>query len=99
MIVANNSLHTVQEALDGKDPVLALKAASLGLAAATRLAARYKEHQLEGFIPPTQPMIVFPVATKMPWNQKSLPPVVEPDVIDVEGKEIDDGADDNDFDK
>ena len=88
MIVANNSLHTLQETLDGKDPVLALKAAALGLAAATRLASRYKEHQLEGYAPPTTPMLVLPVATKMPWKQKQLMPVTE--VIDVEGKEIDD---------
>jgi len=94
MIVANNSLATVQEALDSKDPVLKLKAAALGLAAATRLASRYKEHQLEGYVPPSTPMIVLPVSTKMPWKQKSLPPV---DVIDVESKELDDGTNDDDF--
>ncbi len=87
MIVANNSLQTVQEALDSEDPVLKLKAAALGLAAATRLAARYKEHQLEGYVPPSTPMIVLPVATKMPWKQKSLMPV---EVIEVESKEIED---------
>ncbi len=89
MIVANNSLQTVQEALDSKDPVLRLKAAALGLAAATRLAARYKEHQLEGYVPPSTPMIILPKNTQMPWKQKALMPVVEVDVIDVEAEEID----------
>jgi hypothetical protein len=90
MLVANNAMSIVQEAMQAKDMETRLKGANLALNAAVRLSTRYKELQVEGYVPPPAPMIVLPSDTKMPWQQKALSAAPPPpaDVVEVEAIEV-----------
>ena len=85
LLVANNATIVVQKMLNDKSIDIQAKGATLALNAAVRLSTRYKELQVEGYIPPPVPMIMLPVGTVQPWaNQKALPAPVNPeDIVDV----------------
>lgn len=91
--LANNSAVVVGDMIaDDKDKDRQLEGVKLAFNAAVRLANRYKELQVEGFIAPVQPLVVFPAGTKFPWqNNATLPPVpLEiPETIDVDAEVVD----------
>jgi hypothetical protein len=89
MSVANNAMVVVQELLTHKEPLLRLKGAQLALNSATRLSTRYKELQVEGYVPPPAPMIVITDGMKDPIFNPSTPTKQLEAVIDAEAKEID----------
>ena len=97
MQVANNAMVVVQELLTDKNQDVRAKGAQLALNAAVRLSTRYKELQVEGYVPP-QPLVVFPPGTRLPWAQKALAAPEhteisdEDDVIDVEASERNDST-------
>ncbi len=98
--LANASANVVGQMIgDENDKNRQLEGVKLAFGAAVRLANRYKELQVEGYIAPVQPLVVFPAGTKFPWQNKTvLPPVpleIPSDVIDVEAeaKTDDEGAD------
>lgn len=93
MQVANNASIVVQQMLVHPDMEIKAKGATLALNAAVRLSTRYKELQVEGFVPQPPPLIVLPEGTKAPWMNKALPaPPPQPDdVIDAEAIEVDKG--------
>lgn len=91
MQVANNAMVVVQDAMSSPSAEVRLKGANLALNAAVRLSTRYKELQVEGYVPPPTPMIVFPAGTKQPWaNTKMLaaPEMPEGGIVDVEAIEV-----------
>jgi len=91
MVVANNAMGVVQEMLGSPSVEVRVKGANLALNAAVRLSTRYKELQVEGYVPPPAPMIVMPEGTMLPWqNRKGLPapPAPEGDVVEVEAIEV-----------
>lgn len=91
--LANNSAGIVGEMIaDNTDKNRQLEGVKLAFNSAVRLANRYKELQVEGVIAPAQPLVVFPVGTKFPWQNKiALPPVpLEiPETIDVDAEVVD----------
>lgn len=93
MLVANNAMSVVQKMLSDKDKDIQAKGANLALNAAVRLSTRYKELQVEGYVPPPAPMIILPSDTKMPWQQKALPPPppMPEEIVEVEPIEVDKG--------
>jgi len=96
--LANASASIVGDMIkDDKDKNRQLEGVKLAFNSAVRLANRYKELQVEGYIAPAQPLVVFPAGTQFPWQNKALPPVKPleiPDAIDVEAEVMtpDDGA-------
>lgn len=93
MSVANNAMVVVQELLTHKEPLFRLKGAQLALNSATRLSTRYKELQVEGYVPPPAPMIVIADGSKHPiFNPATLPKQLQA-VIDVEATETDGNPD------
>jgi len=71
MGLANNAAVVVGEMIEDKqDKERQLEGAKLAFNAAVRLANRYKELQVEGIVAPAQPLVVFPVGTKFPWQNK-----------------------------
>lgn len=94
MGLANNAAVVVGEMIeDGTDKDRQLEGAKLAFNAAVRLSNRYKELQVEGYVAPAQPLVVFPVGTKFPWQGDGaiLPAInVEATVIDDEpsGEEL-----------
>jgi hypothetical protein len=86
MGLANNAAVVVSEMLeDSSNQDRQLEGAKIAFNAAVRLSNRYKELQVEGYVAPAQPLVVFPAGTKFPWaNQDSLP------AIDVVAQVIDD---------
>jgi hypothetical protein len=96
--LANASASIVGEMIkDDKDKNRQLEGVKLAFNSAVRLANRYKELQVEGYIAPAQPLVVFPTGTKFPWQNKALPPIKPleiSDTIDVEAEVMtpDDGA-------
>lgn len=90
MQVANNAAVVVQGMLTDQNAEIRAKGATLALNAAVRLSTRYKELQVEGYVPPPRPMIIFPDGTKPPWMNKALPPAPEvPEgVVEVEAIEV-----------
>ena len=90
MQVANNAAVVVQEMLVSPSVEVRAKGANLALNAAVRLSTRYKELQVEGYVPPPRPMIIFPEGTKAPWMAKALAPApAQPEhVVDVEAIEV-----------
>jgi hypothetical protein len=91
MLAANDGMAVIQQAMRSEDPEMAFKAANSSVAAGVRLVSRYKQLQVEGYVPPPAPMIVIPEGAHHPiFNPAQLP-----DVIDVTPKETDgDDADD-----
>ena len=90
MQVANNAMVVVQDMLSDSSKDIRAKGATLALNAAVRLTTRYKELREEGFIAPSNPMIILPADTKMPWQQKALaaaPPPPE-EIVEVEAIEV-----------
>lgn len=87
MSLAANAATVIQKLM--ADPSLdrQTEGAKMALGAAVRLVARYKELQVEGYVPPPVPLVVFPEGTKMPWAQPSLPATI---AIDVEAEVVDD---------
>lgn len=102
MGLANNSAAVLQEVLaDTNDKERQLEGVKVVINAAVRLANRYKELQVEGFVAPAQPLVVFPAGTRFPWQRGEMvqPPVpleIEGgDVIDAEATEVSDDPADN----
>lgn len=95
MGLANNAAVVVQDMIaDDSDKERQLEGAKLAFNSAVRLSNRYKELQVEGYVAPAQPLVVFPSGTKFPWqNRIELPQAQLEGPIDVEAKEIEDGDD------
>ena len=91
MQVANNAAVVVQQMLTDPNMDVRAKGATLALNAAVRLSTRYRELQVEGFVPVPPPLIVFPDGTRQPWMNKALPPPPSrpDDVIEAEAIEVD----------
>lgn len=90
----------LSEFIDHQNPEVSLEASKVTLNAAVRLSNRYKELQVQGFIAPAQPLVVFPVGTQLPWAAKpALPelPEAPTDIIDVDAEDVSD-SDTNDDD-
>jgi hypothetical protein len=90
--LANNAAVVVQDMIaDNVDKERQLEGAKLAFNAAVRLSNRYKELQVEGYVAPAQPLVVFPIGTKFPWQNKLAMPVMPleiPESIDVEATEV-----------
>jgi DNA-binding XRE family transcriptional regulator len=86
MGLANNAAVVVGDMIaDEGDKDRQLEGAKLAFNAAVRLSNRYKELQIEGYVAPAQPLVVFPPGTQFPWQgQLSLPA----QIIDVDSTEI-----------
>lgn len=90
MGLANNAAVVVGEMLEDRDDKeRQLEGAKIAFNAAVRLSNRYKELQVEGYVAPAQPLVVFPVGTRFPW-QGDVPAQLPPP-IDVESTVIDEG--------
>ena len=94
MGLANNAAVVVGNMIESKDHEKQLEGAKLAFNAAVRLSTRYKELQVEGYVAPAQPLVVFPPGTKFPWQGKAQPQLpeapleIEADVVDVEATEV-----------
>jgi len=90
--LANASANVVGDMIgDKKNTDRQLEGVKLAFNAAVRLANRYKELQVEGYVAPTQPLVVFPVGTRFPWQNKVVAPIMPleiPETIDVEAEEV-----------
>jgi hypothetical protein len=90
--LANASAGVVGDMIkDTKDKERQLEGVKLAFNAAVRLANRYKELQVEGYVAPTQPLVVFPAGTRFPWQNKVVLPMAPleiPETIDVEAEEV-----------
>jgi hypothetical protein len=91
--LANNSAVIVGDMIkDDKNKDRQLEGVKLAFNAAVRLANRYKELQVEGYVAPTQPLVIFPQGTVFPWKNKAILPPMPleiPETIDVESEEVD----------
>jgi hypothetical protein len=92
--LASNAARIVQELMDNQDIDRRTEGAKLALNAAVRLVGRYKELQVDGFIPPNVPLVIFPENARMPWTAPALtsgeaPIDVEGDVVESTEPEID----------
>lgn len=98
MQLANNAAVVVQEMLTHPDMDRRAEGAKLALNAAVRLSTRYKELQMEGYVPPPQPMIVLPPGSRMPWENavRTALPEATPDTIDAEATIVGDGTEPDD---
>ncbi len=99
MGLANNSAVVLAGMIaDDTNKERQLEGVKLAFNSAVRLSNRYKELQVEGFVAPAQPLVVFPVGTRFPWqNRMTLPDVpleIPADVIDVEVENGNDQAED-----
>ncbi len=91
--IAAKGNKVIYEMMDSPDPEMKLEAAKISVNSAVRMVTRYKELQVQGFIAPVQPLVIFPAETKLPWAAKAeLPmlPDVPTDIIEVEGMPVDD---------
>lgn len=70
--LSDHATVIVQRLMNSKSDDQQYHGAKLALGNAVRMAARYRELQIEGYVPQT-PMIVFPQGTRMPWNSLPLP--------------------------
>jgi hypothetical protein len=96
MIAANDGMAVIQKAMRNKDEDLKLRAANSAVNAGVRIATRYKELQVEGYVAPLAPMIVFADGQADPiFNPTKIPAhSLGPGVIDTTAEEIDgDGGD------
>jgi hypothetical protein len=94
--LANNSAVVVGDMIkDDKNKDRQLEGVKLAFNAAVRLANRYKELQVEGYIAPVQPLVIFPKGTAYSWTNKALPlqPLEIPEVIDIESETPNDEQD------
>lgn len=93
MGLANNAAVVVQDMIaDQNDKNRQLEGAKLAFNAAVRMANRYKELQVEGYVAPAQPLVVFPAGTKFSWQQPLVvppTPMLElPEPIDVDAEVV-----------
>lgn len=91
--IAAKGNKVIYEMMDSKDPEMKLEAAKISVNSAVRMVTRYKELQVQGFIAPVHPLVIFPAETKLPWAAKpELPmlPEAPTDIIDIEGMPVDD---------
>ncbi len=88
--LAGNAVVVAQRMLESNDPELQATGVKVVLNSAVRLAARFKELQVQGYAP-LAPMVVFPEGTRMPWCQPLLPSA--PPTVDVDAVVVDDGGD------
>ena len=91
--LSNKAGKVVSDFLDSSNPEHRLEAAKISINSAVRLSARYKELQVQGFIQPAQPLVVFPEGTKLPWASKApLPamPELPEGIIDVDAEDVSD---------
>ncbi len=102
MGLANNSAVVLAEMIaDDSNKERQLEGVKLAFNSAVRLSNRYKELQVEGYVAPAQPLVVFPAGTRFPWQSRMALPAVpleipEGDTIDAEvTEESDDQADDS----
>lgn len=101
MGLANNSAVVLAGMIaDDTNKERQLEGVKLAFNSAVRLSNRYKELQVEGYVAPAQPLVVFPAGTRFPWQSRmELPPlpleIPEGSVIDVESEVVDDQADDS----
>lgn len=101
MGLANNSAVVLAGMIaDDTNKERQLEGVKLAFNSAVRLSNRYKELQVEGYVAPAQPLVVFPAGTRFPWQSRmELPPlpleIPEGEVIDVESEVVDDQADDS----
>jgi hypothetical protein len=89
MGLANNAAVVVGDMIaDDKDKERQLEGAKLAFNAAVRLSNRYKELQVEGYVAPAQPLVVFPSGTRFPWqNRITAPPQpLEIPEVDIENE-------------
>jgi hypothetical protein len=98
MIGAQKGLGVVYKAMDHPNLDTQLEASKIMISSAVRIANRYKELQVEGYIAPAVPLVIFPVGTKLPWANKQLPPAIpvtqfDDEAIDVEATEVEEGKD------
>lgn len=85
--VAQRASKVINEFLESPNPEIKLEAAKIAINAAVRLNNRYKELQVQGFIAPVQPLVIFPAGTQLPWASKEpLPmlPAVPEDIIEAD---------------
>jgi hypothetical protein len=97
--IAQIASNKIKEFLENPNPEIRLEAAKIAINAAVRSNNRYKELQVQGFIAPVQPLVIFPAGTQLPWAAKdSLPmlPVVPEDIIEAESVEISEPEEDSD---
>jgi hypothetical protein len=95
MGLANNAAVVLGEMIaDTEDRDRQLEGVKLAFNSAVRLSNRYKELQVEGYVAPAQPLVVFPAGTRFPWQNRLEAPVIpleisEGDpVIDAEIAEV-----------
>lgn len=93
MIAANDGMSVIQKAIRNKDEDRALRAANSAVNAGVRIATRYKELQVEGYVAPLAPMIVFAEGTADPIFNPTKLPEHTVEVIDVTAEEIDGDGD------
>ena len=91
-MVGNRGTSIIDTAMSSDDPDTKLAAAKIGVNAAVRMASRYKTLQIEGFVPPPVPLVIFPEGTRMPWAAPALP-VTAQEPIDTEAEIVDDDTD------
>ncbi len=86
MVVGSNALVRVDKHIKSPDDNTSLKATNQALSVAARIVSSHKQDGDSGDTAIT-PMIVLPVATKMPWTNKKMLDIGP--VIDVEVTESD----------
>lgn len=97
MLSANDGVAVIQRAMSSKDEDRALRAANSAVNAGVRIATRYKELQVEGYVAPPAPMIVFQAGAPHPiFNPTTIPQQsLEAEVISTTAEEIDGDGDSN----
>jgi len=96
MNLASNAAVVVDKMISDKDPDRQSEGAKLALNAAVRLSGRYKELQVEGYVPP--PMFVLPEGSRistvrvLPVPPPKTSPQVEGQVIEVDATHMISGA-------
>jgi hypothetical protein len=94
MGLANNAAVVVDEMIkDGSNKDRQLEGAKLAFNSAVRLSNRYKELQVEGYVAPAQPLVVFPAGTKFPWQNNAIEAAIDvtAQIIDDEPEQLEEG--------
>ena len=96
MALAQKASTKISQFMDSANPEVSLEASKITINAAVRLNNRYKELQVQGFIAPVQPLVIFPEGTKLPWAVKDALPMLPaiPEVIDAEATDVESDEDD-----
>jgi len=99
MSLAQKAMNRTNEFMDSANPDIRLEASKIVLNSTVRVLNRYKELQVQGFIAPAQPLVIFPTGTQLPWASKdSLPmlPAMPDDIIEAESTEVSEPEADSD---